>query len=373
MMSAPSSGGVFISYRRQEASGLAGRLYDRLAARFGDAQVFMDVDTLRLGVDFAEAITQAVSTCQVLLAVIGQNWLTATNEEGQRRLDDPDDIVRLEIQAALERQVRVIPVLVEGAAMPSRQQLPESLAMLARRHALVLRHESFHSDADRLLADIEQVLTFSQFAGDRRSSATIEGPSTVTPDELVHRSVGSEPTRDTVEQSGQISSAMKSVPAHRILISYRNEDTAFLASYLANRLSAHFGAEQIVKDIEPVNPNADFNEVIELAVASCHVALVLIGERWLNVTDADGKRRIDNPEDVVRLEVEAALQQGVRTIPVLVDAAIMPREEDLPSSLGQLGLRQALFLRPSGLTYDTERLIRVLDKTLEAHRHQQPD
>jgi TIR domain len=157
-MTAAASGSVFISYRRQESSGLAGRLYDRLAARFGDDQVFMDVDTIALGVDFADVITQAVSTCEVLLAVIGPRWLTATDEDGQRRLDDPDDIVRLEVAAALERDVRVIPILVDGAVMPRRQELPEALAGLARRNALSLRHESFRSDADRLLAAIEPVL-----------------------------------------------------------------------------------------------------------------------------------------------------------------------------------------------------------------------
>jgi TIR domain len=157
-MSAAASGRVFISYRRQESSGLAGRLYDRLAARFGDDQVFMDVDTIALGVDFAEVISQAVSTCEVLLAVIGPRWLTVTDEDGRRRLDDPDDFVRLEIAAALERDIRVIPILVEGAVMPRRQQLPEALAGLARRNALSLRHESFGSDADRLLTAIEPIL-----------------------------------------------------------------------------------------------------------------------------------------------------------------------------------------------------------------------
>ena len=82
------SGGIFISYRRQETSHLAGRLYDRLANRIGDDQVFMDVDTIELGVDFAQVINEAVSTCAVLLAVIGPHWLTATGEDGGRRLDD---------------------------------------------------------------------------------------------------------------------------------------------------------------------------------------------------------------------------------------------------------------------------------------------
>src|SRR5690349_5061142 len=151
-------GGIFVSYRRQQSSDIAGRLSDRLADRFGEEQVFIDVDTIKPGVDFAEEISRAVATCKVLLAVIGPSWLTATDERGRRRLDDPDDIVRLEIEAALARGVRVIPILVESTVMPGRNDLPDSLAGLARRHALLIRHESFRSDAERLIAAIEPVL-----------------------------------------------------------------------------------------------------------------------------------------------------------------------------------------------------------------------
>jgi WD40 repeat protein len=158
-MSGPTASGVFISYRRQESSGIAGRLYDRFAARFGDDQVFMDVDTIAPGVDFRQVIAQAVNNCAVLLAVVGPGWLTVTDENGQRRLDDPDDIVRLEIQTALERDILVIPILVEGAVIPRPQQLPEGLVGLARRNAHSLRHESFRSDADHLLTAVEPILS----------------------------------------------------------------------------------------------------------------------------------------------------------------------------------------------------------------------
>ena len=157
-MTVAEGGGIFISYRRQESSHLAGRLADRLADRFGEGQVFIDVDTIEPGVDFAEEIFRAVAACRVLLAIIGPDWLTATDERGARRLDDPDDIVRLEIEAALARGVRVIPILVESAVMPDRQDLPESLALLGRRNALLIRHETFRSDAGRLVAAIERIL-----------------------------------------------------------------------------------------------------------------------------------------------------------------------------------------------------------------------
>jgi len=116
------------------------------------------VDAIEPGVDFAEKIFRAVAACKVLLAIIGPTWLTVADERGHRRLDDPNDIVRLEVEAALARSVLVIPILVEGTVMPTRQDLPESLADLARRNALPIRHESFRSDAGRLVTAIERVL-----------------------------------------------------------------------------------------------------------------------------------------------------------------------------------------------------------------------
>lgn len=157
-MTAAEGGGIFVSYRRQETAHLAGRLYDRLADRFGEGQVFIDVDAIEPGVDFAEEIFRAVAACTVLLAVIGPGWLTAADERGRRRLDDPSDFVRLEIEAALSRGVRVIPVLAEGAVMPAREDLPGSLAGLAHLNALWIRHESFEADAGRLVAAIERVM-----------------------------------------------------------------------------------------------------------------------------------------------------------------------------------------------------------------------
>ena len=157
-MTAAEGGGIFISYRRQETSHLAGRLYDRLADRFGEGKVFIDVNAIEPGVDFAEEIFRAVAACTVLLAIIGPGWLTAADERGRRRLDDSDDIVRLEIEAALGRGVRVIPILVEGAVMPARDDLPETLAGLARRNALLIRHETLRYDAGRLVAAIERAL-----------------------------------------------------------------------------------------------------------------------------------------------------------------------------------------------------------------------
>jgi hypothetical protein len=152
------SGEIFISYRREDASYPAGRLYDRLSAHFAQSQIFMDVDTLEPGVDFVEAIDKSVGACDVLIAVIGKRWLSASDEDGKRRLDNPEDFVRTEIGTALKRGIRVIPVLVEGALMPRPNELPRNLKPLTRRNALSVSHDRFRADLERLLGAVEQVL-----------------------------------------------------------------------------------------------------------------------------------------------------------------------------------------------------------------------
>src|SRR3954454_20343614 len=121
---------IFMSYRRQETEWPAGWLFDRLAEHFHGAEVFKDIDSIEPGDDFVELITTAVQSCDVLLALIGDRWLTMRDDQGRRRIDDPDDFVRIEIEAALARNVRVVPILVQGARMPRAHDLPDSLSSL---------------------------------------------------------------------------------------------------------------------------------------------------------------------------------------------------------------------------------------------------
>ena len=149
---------VFISYRREESAYAAGWLFERLRTRFGAPNVFKDVDSIPLGDDFVEGVRRAVGSCEVLLAVIGPIWLTIVDGQGRRRLDDPDDFVRLEIETALARGVRVIPVLVNGADMPRVDELPPGLEGLARRQAIELDPARFEADADRLVLVVGETL-----------------------------------------------------------------------------------------------------------------------------------------------------------------------------------------------------------------------
>jgi hypothetical protein len=155
-------GRIFISYRREDTDFPAGWLYERLADHFGGGQVFKDVDSIQLGDDFVEVITTAVGSCDVLLAVIGDRWLTITDEDGKRRLDNSGDFVRLEIEAALAREIRVIPILVDGARIPRAEELPASLVRLARRQALELSPSRFKSDMARLLRALDKTLQEEQ-------------------------------------------------------------------------------------------------------------------------------------------------------------------------------------------------------------------
>ena len=149
--------GTFISYRRDDAAGYAGRLHESLERRLG-GQLFRDVDTLQPGQDFVKAIEARLAVCKVMLVIIGREWLDARNTAGTRRLDDPFDFVRLEIAAGLARpDVLVVPVLVEGASMPAAVQLPDNMQALARRHAVSVRDETWDADVDRLAAVVEKV------------------------------------------------------------------------------------------------------------------------------------------------------------------------------------------------------------------------
>lgn len=147
---------IFISYRRQDSSGHAGRLNDRLTAEFGRDRIFMDIDAIDVGVDFVARINEAVGECDALIAVIGDEWLAA-DQTGRRRLDDPADFVRLEIAAALERDVRVIPALVAGALPMTADQLPEPLKRLANRHAIELSDSRWDYDVGRLIERLREL------------------------------------------------------------------------------------------------------------------------------------------------------------------------------------------------------------------------
>jgi hypothetical protein len=154
----PASPGIFISYRRADSSGFAGRLYDRLSQRFGAGRVFMDIDTIHPGHEFAADIERALSECVACIVLIGRDWESIALPDGRRRLEDPTDFVRLEIAAAIRRGVAVFPVLVDGATPPPAASLPEEIRDVAGRQAIELSNERWNYDVGRLLLALDEVV-----------------------------------------------------------------------------------------------------------------------------------------------------------------------------------------------------------------------
>lgn len=144
------AGNIFISYRRADSAPWARSLYMALEKHFVRKQLFMDVDDIKPGAEFAKVLDEKVAQCDVMLVLIGKGWLEASNERGLRRLDDASDFVRIEIESALKRDIKIVPVLVDGASMPRPADLPDRLAPLSGRQAFILTHTRFGADVDEL-------------------------------------------------------------------------------------------------------------------------------------------------------------------------------------------------------------------------------
>lgn len=168
---APMAGTIFVNYRRDDSPGAAGRLRDRLADAFGPDSLFMDVDNIPAGVDFLGHLSAQVAACDVFLAIVGPNWLKATDETGCRRIDNSDDFVRTEIAAALARNIRVIPVMIDGARLPKADELPDPLKPLIRRQAVEVRNAQFHRDAEALIEKLHSALGSDRVGPNRQRAA----------------------------------------------------------------------------------------------------------------------------------------------------------------------------------------------------------
>lgn len=166
--------GIFISYRRDDTRQAAGRLADDLSDQLGAERIFRDIEKIELGVDFEQALNQALENCEIMLVLIGRQWLMVADAQGQRRLDHPNDWIRIEIVTALKRGVRVVPVLIDGAPLPSEADLPEDLRPLVRRQALAVEDARWKSDVARLAESLARVGGLA-----RPSSATATAPQPV--------------------------------------------------------------------------------------------------------------------------------------------------------------------------------------------------
>ena len=196
---------LFISYRRDDSAGYSGRVHDRLQREFGGNLLFMDVDSIPLGVNFSKVLVEEVAKCDVLLAVIGPGWLDAHDEKGHRRLDNPDDFVRIEIGTALKRGIPVIPILLEGTRVPKADQLPDDLKELALRNGLDVRHASFSDDMERLIRGLKGAQAQQEHVSCARGSYELFRPAAASRRNGVGR-------RNSVYQNQAITAPLTSDP-----------------------------------------------------------------------------------------------------------------------------------------------------------------
>jgi uncharacterized membrane protein YhaH (DUF805 family) len=152
------NGPIFINYRRNISAHAAGRLADQLARHLEGRRLFLDVDGIEPGLDFVKVLSDQVAQCEAFIAVIGPGWAEAKNSAGTRCLDSPNDYVRIEIEAALKRDIRLIPVLVDGARMPAADDLPEPLKPLSRRNAVEITHHRFGPEVEALAGTLQRAL-----------------------------------------------------------------------------------------------------------------------------------------------------------------------------------------------------------------------
>lgn len=151
---------IFISYRRDDSQDVVGRMYDKLVVRYGSDNVIRDIDSLTIGRPFPEALDDAVATSGIILVIIGKQWVTLCNDDGTQRLADPNDFVRREVIRAIESHKSVVPVLVSGAEMPTKRDIPEPLHPLLDQHGSRVRPDpDFHHDMERLMRQIDAAMT----------------------------------------------------------------------------------------------------------------------------------------------------------------------------------------------------------------------
>jgi hypothetical protein len=149
---------IFLCYRREDTQDAAGRLHDQLVAAYGQDRIFMDIDSVPLGIDFVDHVTDQISRCAGVIVMIGKQWRTIKDKKRRRRLDNEDDLVRAEIRAALRQEIPVIPVTVQNAAMPTAHDLPDDIRLLARRNGIELSATRWKTDVERLIKELDRVM-----------------------------------------------------------------------------------------------------------------------------------------------------------------------------------------------------------------------
>jgi hypothetical protein len=307
---------VFISYRRIDSKWAVGRLYDRLAEVLKRENLFLDVSDIEPGDDYVDRIQRIIGTCDVLLAVIGRSWLTAQDTSGRRRLDDPGDLVRVEIATALDRGIRVVPILVDDASMPKRHDLPEDLIGLSRRNAKVVSFTDFHSDLDSLLRVLEKVLDTSP--GAKVGVGAEPTPSEAKVTTGVNIGATELPLTICIETMGGVATPLiergTKLPAKNsqtFSTSKDNQSAISVRLSWGERANAKDNLELGEFDLEGIHPALRGKPQIEITTAIDRNLVMTVITRDLDT----GQTRVLDAVDLSRLEIPDDMLKEVRSKP----------------------------------------------------------
>ncbi len=294
---------IFISYRRDDAAYVTGHIDDLLREEFGDEAVFTDVDNIALGVDFRAVLDQTVSQCQVLLAVIGAEWLTVSDQDGRSRLEDPADFVRIEIESALERDIPVIPLLVSGAKMPAAEDLPDSLRGFAFRNGTQIRPApDFKVDMARLIKNLQRHFV------EIRTEAGDEPGTQATTDPIRDRELNEE--RSPAEVDVQRDSPSKRIGSSEINVQVGEEERARRQAELGighdetkNRWTKRLGLIAIVVLVGASWYYVDRNQETTQAVLTSVETAIFETEENLDASDDTEANRTGDTDSMGEVEV----------------------------------------------------------------------
>jgi hypothetical protein len=304
-MEAKVKDSIFISYRRADSEYAASTIHDQLAAHFGRDRVFRDIHTIQPGAEFLQTINHAIKQSSVCLVIIGPNWLSTVDSAGSRRIDDPTDFIRIEIETAFAKDIPIIPVLVGDALIPVPEELPKSLRRLTLLNALVIRSgRDFAGNIERLINGIERFFI---------------SPESEVP--LLLQDIRSEPQPQFDEPIKKGPLATKQLTG-TVFISYRREGGAETARLLRYELLAR--GWNVFLDVEDLKAGT-FDETLLREVARA--------DNFLLIPSPGALENCAQDNDWLRKEIHHAIKTGRNIVPVLKESARRPDKEVLPQDI----------------------------------------
>ena len=325
---------VYISYRREDASKVADFLFEKLTAKYGPRAVVIDFDRALSNSEKKAKIEAAIRESSVLIALIGRRWLDCINEkEVEAQIDHR---VVFELATAVRANITIIPLLVDGAAPPSFEQIPAEIKFISSLHQI-----NFGSDEESGFAEVTRTLSNFDVGPPEEAYSPRPKPEP--------RPLGS-----------------------KVFISYRRDDTRHLAGRLFDRLATEFSEHDIFFDTASIPIAVSFVDSMKSAMSESAVLLALIGTQWVNkswqrswLSRLYGRPPVDN----VQLEIEMAFELGLPVLPILIDEMKMPSTKVLPGTIAELHYLNATPLR-SGRDFhdDCDRILETIRPWVKAGR-----